>query len=80
MFIWHTIEDKTVPVKGSLILAEALIDANVPLKMSIYPYGPHGLALANEVTNTKDGYKQDLAATWTEEADKWMKTIADYEY
>ena len=79
MFIWHTVEDATVPVKGSLILGEALVDASVPFKMSIYPYGPHGIALGTEITNTREGYTQEIASTWTFEADQWMKTIKDYE-
>ena len=80
MFIWHTVEDALVPVKGSLKLGEALVDAKVPFKMSIYPYGPHGLALGTEVTNTFAGSKQDIGCTWTSEADQWMKTLADYEF
>ena len=80
MFLWHTVEDSLVPVKGTLQLAEALVDAKIPFKMSIYPYGPHGLALGTEVTNTFAGSAQEIGCTWTAEADQWMKTIADYEY
>ena len=78
MFIWHTVEDATVPVRGSLILAEALVEANVPFKVSIYPYGPHGIALGTEITNTSAGYVQELASSWTTEADLWMKTLKSY--
>ena len=80
MFIWHTVEDTLVPVKGSLMLAEALVDVKVPHKVSIYPYGPHGLALGTEVTNTFAGSKQDIGCTWTAEADQWMKTLPDYDF
>lgn len=76
MFIWHTVEDQIVPVMGSLILAEALTKANVPYKLSIYPYGPHGVALATDVTRFGyDGHVQPLAKSWTSEADEWMKTL-----
>ena len=76
MFIWHTAEDTVVPVMGSLILASALIKAKVPYKLSIYPYGPHGVALATDVTRFGcDRFVQPLASAWTSEADAWMKTF-----
>lgn len=76
MFIWHTVEDKTVPVVGSLILATALTKAGVPYKLSIYPYGPHGIALSNDVTRFgRDDFVQPLASGWTREAYEWMKTL-----
>ena len=80
MFIWHTVEDEIVPVKGSLMLAEALVDANVPFRMSIYPYGPHGISLGTEITKTNEHSIQDIASSWTYEADQWMKTVEDYEF
>lgn len=76
MFVWHTAEDQIVPVMGSLMLAEALTKAKVPYKLSIYPYGPHGVALATDVTRFGcDGNVQPLAKSWTAEADEWMKTL-----
>ncbi len=45
-FIWHTYEDKTVPVENSLMFAEALRKAGVPFDLHIYQHGGHGLALA----------------------------------
>lgn len=76
MFIWHTVEDNVVPVIGSLMLATALTKAAVPYKLSIYPYGPHGVALSTDVTRCgRDDFVQPLAAGWTSEADEWMKTV-----
>lgn len=45
-FIWHTAEDNIVPVRMSLLLAEAMGEKNVPYEMHIFPHGPHGMALA----------------------------------
>ena len=76
MFIWHTAEDKTVPIQGSLKLALALSDASVPYMLSVYPYGPHGVALSNEVTRCgRDDWMQPFAERWVDDADKWMKTL-----
>ena len=76
MFIWHTAEDKVVPVMGSLILAAALTKIGVPYKLSIYPYGPHGVALSTDVTRFgRDDFVQPLAKSWTAEADEWLRTL-----
>ena len=76
MFIWHTAEDKVVPVIGSLLLAEALTRLGACYKLSIYPYGPHGVALSNDITKCgREDFVQPLAAGWTAEADEWLKTL-----
>lgn len=47
-FIWHTFEDKCVPVVNSLLYAGALSKAGVPFELHIYEKGDHGLQTANE--------------------------------
>jgi acetyl esterase/lipase len=42
-FIWHTIEDATVPVENALLFASALRKAGVPFDLHIYEKGAHGL-------------------------------------
>jgi acetyl esterase/lipase len=44
-FLWHTIEDKAVPVENSLLFANALSQAGVPFSLHIYEKGAHGLGL-----------------------------------
>ena len=44
-FLWHTIEDKTVPVENSLMFAAALRRAGVPFSLHVYEKGAHGLGL-----------------------------------
>ena len=81
MFIWHTAEDKTVPVEGSLRLGIALTNNQIPFRLSVFPNGPHGIALANKVTEfSNPAMIQPLAECWTKEADEWMRTLADYEF
>ena len=73
-FIWHTSEDKGVPINGSLKLCQAYYDAGIPVELHIYPHGPHGIALANEVSSSgREDYVQPKAEAWVEEAFKWMK-------
>lgn len=76
MFIWHTREDVVVPVEGSMKLALAASRCGLPLMMSVYPYGPHALGLANESTSRGDARNvQPLAQVWVDTACEWMKTL-----
>jgi acetyl esterase/lipase len=46
-FLWHTWEDKAVPVENSLQFAEALRKAGVPFAFHLYQKGPHGMGLGS---------------------------------
>ncbi|MBQ4072053.1 MAG: alpha/beta hydrolase [Clostridia bacterium] len=75
-FIWHTAEDDAVPACGSLALCRAYMDAGVPVSLRIYPYGPHGVALGNEVTHFGNGsWLQPLATGWVKDASDFLKTV-----
>lgn len=50
-FIWHTAGDAGVNVINSYRYAEKLRTLNVPVEMHIFPYGPHGLGLAENNTH-----------------------------
>ena len=72
-FIWHTFEDKTVPVENALLLASALKENNVPFELHIYPYGPHGLSLANEETaGGRPAMNVPHLQNWTELSYNWI--------
>ncbi len=47
-FVWHTWEDKAVPVENSLQFAEALQRAGVPFDLHVYQKGRHGIGLADK--------------------------------
>jgi acetyl esterase/lipase len=44
-FIWHTFEDKTVPLENALMFADALRKAHVPFDLHVYQKGAHGMGL-----------------------------------
>ncbi len=44
-FVWHTGEDKMVPVDHSLLFSTALHQNNMPHDLHIYQYGDHGTGL-----------------------------------
>ena len=45
-FLFHTTEDKTVPVENSVLFYLALRKAGIPAEMHIFERGPHGVGLA----------------------------------
>ena len=47
-FLWHTVEDKAVPVENSLQFATALQKADVPFALHVYQKGRHGIGLADK--------------------------------
>jgi acetyl esterase/lipase len=47
VFLWHTRDDASVPVRNSLLLAQALETAGVDFAMHIYRSGCHGLSTAD---------------------------------
>lgn len=47
VFLWHTRDDASVPVRNSLILAIALETAGVDFVLHIYRHGQHGLSTAD---------------------------------
>lgn len=63
VFIWHTFEDAAVPVQNSLLMAMALREKNIPVEMHIYPYGHHGLGLAESFPHT---------AKWADALKDWL--------
>lgn len=78
-FIWHTSEDTSVPINGSLKLCRAYVNAGHPTELHIYPYGPHGIALGTEASaNGHPEYVQPKAAAWFSEAVAWMRALDNH--
>lgn len=61
-FIWHTWEDKAVPIENSLQFANALQKNKIPFDLHIYQKGGHGIGLGkpNKETNQRHPWTQDL--------------------
>ena len=66
-FIWHTFEDRTVPVENSLHFAAALRKAGVPFDLHIYQKGGHGLGLGSK---NNDPSKR---LPWASDCIYWLK-------
>lgn len=74
-FIWHTAEDKLVPVENSLNLSVALQAAKVPFELHIFTQGPHGLSLADEVTASRPEQIVEPVQIWVDLALTWLKQL-----
>ena len=66
-FIWHTFEDKAVPVENSLQFAEALRKAGVRFDLHIYEKGDHGLGLGSARWDPAHRHP------WTADCAFWLK-------
>ena len=77
VFLWHTAEDRDVPVENSLLFASALSRCKVRFELHIYPFGAHGLSLATrEVDQPEKERRADPhVAGWIDECEAWMHTM-----
>lgn len=74
-FLMHTADDGCVNVQNTLRMATALKEAGIPFEVHIYPHGPHGMALANEITGGSPNMIDERIAEWVDLAAAWMKTV-----
>ena len=74
-FLWHTAEDSCVPLKNSLLYAEALWRNNVPVELHVYPFGGHGLSTCDSQTIDDMTSVYDYNSAWIPAAKKWLKLI-----
>jgi acetyl esterase/lipase len=63
-FVWHTVEDKAVPVENALLFASALRRAGVPFSLHVYETGAHGLGF---------GRPGREAPPWADQLLYWFK-------
>ncbi len=76
-FIWHTAEDAAVPVRNSLVYAQALAEAGIPYELHIFPWGRHGLSTVDRQTSTDDQLNPRIAyaTEWLDQAKRWLKLV-----
>lgn len=63
-FLFHTGEDKGVPVQNSLVYYRALVEHGVPAELHVYQNGPHGVGLAPG---------DPVLSTWKERLKDWLQ-------
>lgn len=75
-FLWHTMEDSTVPAENSLLFVQSLLRHGIPVEFHLYEKGPHGLSLASELTQstTRNRYQKECQS-WTTLAETWIRNL-----
>ena len=66
-FLWHTWEDKGVPVENSLMFADALRKQGVRFDLHVYERGGHGMGLGSREWNPEKRHP------WTRDCAFWLK-------
>lgn len=74
VFVWHTMDDQTVPVENTLLLIGALRQAGVPCEAHLFPSGPHGASICTAEVN----YPLPHAARWVQLAQEWLADVFDF--
>lgn len=75
-FIMCTSNDQIVDVRNSLAIANKLSEKQIKFELHIYPDGPHGVALGNEITKCGvDKWCNPAIAKWVENAAYWAENL-----
>lgn len=73
-FLWHTVDDETVPVQNSLMLAQALTAHHIPYELHLFPHGVHGSSTCSREVGTPNSH----ASIWIELCVQWLAEIFEY--
>lgn len=72
-FVWHTYEDKTVPVQNSLLYVNALAAQGIPVEYHLFEKGRHGLSLGSRLTSGEgDREVEPSVEPWIELVHTWI--------
>ena len=74
VFLWHTRTDDSVPVDGTMRLATALAEKDVPFSLHVFAEGRHGLATADDLVYRRDNLPpvSDGVRDWPEMAIRFL--------
>ena len=74
VFLWHTRTDASVPVDGTVRLAAALAEKDVPFSLHVFADGRHGLATADDLVYRRDDLPSisDGVRDWPELAIRFL--------
>ena len=68
VFVWHTMEDETVPVENTLMLLGALHRAGVPCEAHLFEKGVHGTSISTVEVDRPSRHRRH----WVELAVEWL--------
>ena len=68
VFVWHTMEDETVPVENTLMLLQALHKAGVPCEAHLFEKGVHGTSISTAEVDAQSVHRHH----WVKLAVEWL--------
>ena len=68
VFVWHTMEDETVPVENALLLLSALHKAGVPCEVHLFEKGCHGTSISTPEVDADSAHRHH----WVKLAVEWL--------
>lgn len=74
VFVWHTMEDETVPVENTLLLVSALHKAGVPCEAHLFEKGCHGTSICTPEVDADSAHRR----RWVELALEWLGDTFDW--
>ena len=74
VFVWHTMEDATVPVENTLLLLAALRKNHVPCEAHLFEKGVHGTSISTAEVDAASAHR----AHWVQLAVEWLNDTFDF--
>lgn len=74
-FLWATVTDDSVPVRNSLLYAEALEKQKVPYELHLFSKGPHAMGLATGDSAFQADHTDSRASAWHGLCVDWLKGL-----
>lgn len=74
VFVWHTMEDQTVPVENTLLLTAALRRAGVPCEVHLFQKGVHGTSISTAEVGADSAHRRH----WMPLALEWLADTLDF--
>ena len=77
-YIWTTVNDATVPMENSFVMAKAYKEAGVPFELHVFENGMHGLSVSTEEVAVKgdmdiSSYVREPIQAWIKGSLLWLK-------
>lgn len=73
-YIWHTVEDASVPVQNSMLLATALTAHKVPFELHLFAHDGHGTSTCTPEVNTPNRHN----SAWVPLCTDWLADTLDF--
>ncbi len=73
-FLWHTVDDSSVPVENTIKMVQALQRHGVSYECHLFPSGTHGMSVCTQEVGSYDAYNQ----RWMQMSIQWLYRLFDY--